>query len=145
MDTNFQQIITMIKEKYGLDLVMLAFIQPAQLDYVLTWQYAAGNISDRFKRIVLQSGKGVAGSVFKSGKPMLVKNVTTEYPMKDLFNFPIVVSEKIKSFCALPLYQNHKVQGVILLGYRIEDAMTDVLYETIKKNMSTDVPGFYER
>ncbi|WP_313890881.1 GAF domain-containing protein [Psychrobacillus sp.] len=145
MNTDFQQIISSIKEKYELDLVTLAFIQPAQLEYVLTWQFAVGNINNRLKRIVLQSGKGIAGSVFKSGKPILVKNVTTKYPVKDLFNFPIIVSEKIKSFCALPLYKNNKVQGVILLGFRREDAMTEELYETIKKNMDTDFPHFYEK
>lgn len=104
-DIDFQKVITAIKEKYEVDLVTLAFIQPAQFEYALTWQYAIGNINNRLKRIVLQSGKGIAGQVFKSGKPMIVRNVFTEYPANDLFNYPIIVSEKIKSFCALPLYK----------------------------------------
>ncbi|QUG41504.1 GAF domain-containing protein [Psychrobacillus sp. INOP01] len=142
-DLDFQEVITAIKDKYEVDLVTLAFIQPAQLEYVLTWQFAIGNINNRLKRIVLQSGKGVAGQVFKSGKPMLVRNVLTEFPSKDLFNYPIIVSEKIKSFCALPLYKKNKVQGVILLGYREENKMTNELFERIIYNIHKDFPKYY--
>lgn len=144
-DNNFQQVITTIREKYDLDLVTLAFIQPAQFEYVLTWQFSVGNINNRLKRIVLQSGKGIAGLVFKTGKPIMVKNVTTQYAKRDLFNFPIIVSEKLKSFCAIPLYSKNKVQGVILLGFRAENEMTDELYEKIKNNICIDLPQFYEK
>lgn len=142
-DIDFQKVITAFKDKYEVDLVALAFIQPAQLEYVLTWQYAIGNINNRLKRIVLQSGKGIAGQVFKSGKPMHVPNVMTEYPERDLFNYPIIVSEKIKSFCALPLYKKNKVQGVLLLGYREEDKMTCELFEKIIYNIHIDFPKYY--
>lgn len=140
---DFQKVITDIKDKYEVDLVTLAFIQPAQMEYVLTWQFAIGNINNRLKRIVLQSGKGIAGHVFKSGKPMIVQNVFTEYPAKDLFNYPIIVSEKIKSFCALPLYKKNKVQGVILLGFREEYKMTNELFEKIIYNLDIDFPNYY--
>lgn len=142
-DIDFQKVITAIKEKYEVDLVTLAFIQPAQLEYVLTWQYAIGNINNRLKRIVLQSGKGIAGQVFKSGKPMLVRNVFAEFPERNLFNYPIIVSEKIKSFCALPLYKKNKVQGVLLLGFREEDKMTDELFEKIIYSVHIDFPKYY--
>lgn len=142
-EIDFQHVIIAIKEKYNVDLVTLAFIQPAQLEYVLTWQYAIGNINNRLKRIVLQSGKGIAGQVFKSGKPMLVRNVLMEYPARDLFNYPIIVSEKIKSFCALPLYKKNKVQGVILFGFRDENKMTEELFEEIGNNINIDFPDFY--
>ena len=142
-DIDFQEVISDIKDKYEADLVALAFIQPAQLEYVLTWQYAIGNINNRLRRIVLQTGKGIAGQVFKSGKPLIVRNVFDEYPSKDLFNYPIIVSEKIKSFCALPLYKKNKVQGVLLLGYRAEDKVTTELYERIIYNMNVDFPQFY--
>lgn len=142
-DIDFQEVISNIKDKYEADLVALAFIQPAQLEYVLTWQYAIGNINNRLRRIVLQSGKGIAGQVFKSGKPMIVQNVFAEYPSKDLFNYPIIVSEKIKSFCALPLYKKNKVQGVLLLGYRAEDKVTTELFERIIYNVNVDFPQFY--
>lgn len=143
MDEQYLQVITTIKNKYSLDFVALAFIQPAKMEYVLKWQYAVGNLNERFKRIALQSGKGIAGLVFKLGKPMHIQNIHTQCLAEDLFNFPIIVSEKLKSFCALPLYKKNKVQGVILLGFRTEDKMTTELFDTIKANIEGDFPHYY--
>ena len=60
---------------FGFDFVALALVQSAEHRFELKWEYATGNQSNRYKRIVLQTGKGVAGHVFKTGKPFLVEDV----------------------------------------------------------------------
>lgn len=65
---NYQQEIDDIRKRWKFDFVSLALVQPAEDRFVLTWQYVSGNMNDRYKRIVLHSGKGVAGIVLKQEK-----------------------------------------------------------------------------
>ena len=120
----YQTIIDQLREELGYDFVSLAFAQSASDGFVLTWQFASGNLNDRYKRIVLQSGKGIAGIVFKTGRPMLVSDVTQELDPKEMFHFPILVSERLNSLAAIPLYQLDRVEGVLLAGYREQGRMT---------------------
>ena len=87
MDNNidYQTLIDELRAQSAIDLIALAFVQTSQLDYVLKWQYASGNINNRYKRVVLQSGKGIAGLVYKSGKPMYIKDITDNI-ITDLYN-----------------------------------------------------------
>ncbi|PAE14536.1 GAF domain-containing protein, partial [Virgibacillus sp. 7505] len=80
-----------IRKRWKFDFVSLALVQPAEDRFVLTWQYVSGNMNDRYKRIVLHSGKGVAGIVFKTGKAILLQNVNSDIGTRDLFNYPIIV------------------------------------------------------
>ena len=42
--------------------------------FELKWVFTIGNRSNRYRRIVLQTGKGIVGHVFKTGKPFLVED-----------------------------------------------------------------------
>ncbi|WP_114495687.1 GAF domain-containing protein [Fontibacillus phaseoli] len=132
----YQTKIDQIRERLGYDFVSLAFAQSAQNGFVITWQYASGNLNNRYKRIVLQSGKGIAGLVFKTGKPMLVSSVKDELNPRDMFNYPIVVSERLNSLAAIPLYHLERVEGVLLAGYRGGKVITSEnfrqLYESLQ-------------
>ncbi|WP_334074445.1 GAF domain-containing protein [Paenibacillus sp. A14] len=114
----YQTIIDQLRGKMGYDFVSLAFAESEADGFVITWQFASGNLNNRYKRIVLQSGKGIAGIVFKTGKPMLVENVADELNPGDLFNYPILISERLSSLAAIPLYRFERVEGVLLAGYR---------------------------
>ncbi|AQQ51935.1 GAF domain-containing protein [Planococcus lenghuensis] len=126
---NYQKEMERLQTALGCDLVALACVEPAEQQYVLKWQYAAGNLNDRFKRVVLQSGKGVAGLVFKTGKPILLPTVT-EFVQKDgLFNYPIIKSEKLKSVAAVPIWNHGRVAGVLLSGSREEYGINEVILQ----------------
>ena len=131
---NYQNEVERLREKFGCDLVALALVETAEQQYVLKWQYVSGNSNDRFKRIVLQSGRGVAGLVFKTGKPLRVPCVA-EFVKKDgLFSYPIIMSEKLQSVAAVPLWNKGRVAGVLLCGCRKEHEITDeLLREVIAK------------
>ncbi|MER2089780.1 MAG: hypothetical protein ABS920_08580 [Sporosarcina sp.] len=71
---DYQQEIVHLRELFGFDFVGVALVQSVELRSVMKWVFATGNRSNRFRRIVLQTGKGVAGQVFKTGKPFLVED-----------------------------------------------------------------------
>lgn len=145
MGAPYEYTIKSIQQKYQLDFVALAVIENQLVDYQIKWKYAVGDRSERLKKLILKPGKGVAGIVFKTGKSMYIENVQEEIAVTDLFTYPIIVSERLESFCALPLYRDNKVQGVALLGYRAANKMTPELYDKIKYNLEEDFPNFYRK
>lgn len=120
----YQQQIEKIREAIGCDIIALALVQSAEDLHVLKWQYASGNISERIKKVVLQSGKGIAGGVFKNGKPLLISDVNDFTAKDDLFNYPVLSLENLKSIGATPLWHSGRVVGVLLGGYRKPHLMT---------------------
>ena len=140
---NYQREIEQLKAHFGFDFVAVALVQPAERHFELKWEFAVGNQSNRYRRIVLQSGKGVAGHVFKTGKPFLIEEVEEVLEEKDLFNYPIVVSEGLKSFGAIPLYKYNRVKGVLLVGYRAGKTLTPQAFEDFKQLIGSRFGPFY--
>lgn len=123
--TIYQTTLDHIREAIGYDFASLAFAQSAKDQFVITWQYVSGNLNDRYKRIQLQSGKGIAGMVFKTGKPMLVLDVAEQLAQSERFQYPIIVSERLCSLAAIPLFELDRVTGVLLVGYRETNKITE--------------------
>ncbi|WP_379152275.1 GAF domain-containing protein [Paenibacillus sp. sgz5001063] len=115
---DYQLELDLIREALGYDFMSLALADPAEYDYVIRWKYASGNLNSRYKGIVLQSGRGVAGIVFKTGKPFLLSSVKEQVRQEMLFNYPIVKSENLQSIGAVPLWNDARVAGVLLGGFR---------------------------
>ena len=42
----------------------------------------------------------------------------------DLFNYPIIVAERLTSFGAIPLYKYNRVKGVLLVAFREDKVLT---------------------
>lgn len=121
--TDYQTILDRIRKVIGFDFASLAFAQSAD-QFIITWQYVSGNTNDRYKRIQLQSGKGIAGMVVKTGKPMLMLDVAEQLDQRERFQYPIIVSERLCSLAAIPLFQHDRVTGVLLVGYRENGRIT---------------------
>jgi len=121
---NYQQEIEQLQSFFGFDFVALALVESAEMRFAQKWKYVTGNRSNRYRRITLQTGKGVAGHVFKSGKPLLVHDRDVELDSMDLFNYPLIIAEDLKSFGAIPLYKYNRVDGVLLVAYREGKRMT---------------------
>lgn len=139
---HYQEEIDRLRDRFRFDFVSLALVQPAEDRFVLTWQYASGNLNERYKRIVLHSGKGIAGIVFKTGKPMLIQNVAADLSSKDLFNYPIIVAERLKSLGALPLWEEKRVVGVLLAGFRTEYRLDEASFELFQRGLGTEFGAF---
>ncbi|BCJ86885.1 GAF domain-containing protein [Effusibacillus dendaii] len=81
------------------------------------WRHASGNRNDRFKRIVMRPNKGVAGSVIRSGRPLILKSFTPKSG-DDPQDYSILLAENLKSAIIVPLTINERVKGVLLVGCR---------------------------
>lgn len=142
---NYQQEVDRIKNLLGFDFVALALVQSAEQRFAIKWECVAGNQSMRYKRIIMQTGKGVSGVVFKTGKPMHVEDVDAMLGKTDLFNYPIVIAEGLKSFGAIPLYKHNRVKGVLLVAYRTKNKMTSELFEAMKNEIGPRFGPFYHK
>jgi nitrogen regulatory protein A len=142
---NFQHELELIKEQFDFDLVALALIQSVKINCEIRWIFSIGNKTERFRKTVLQSGKGIAGQVFKSGKSMLFEDVEVAIEQADLFNYPIVVAEELKSFGAIPLYKYNRVEGVLLVGYRESGKLTSEKFVEFKKFVGAEFGPFYDK
>ncbi len=84
---------------------------------VIRWKYAAGNRNERFRRIVLRPGKGIAGKVLLSGRLMILENYEPKQH-DDPREYPILYAEELKSALGVPVIIGGRVKGVVLIGYR---------------------------
>jgi nitrogen regulatory protein A len=142
---DYQREMDKLRTRFHFDFVSMALVQPAEDRFVLTWQYASGNINERYKRIVLHSGKGIAGMVFKTGKPMLIPNVNADIESRDLYNYPIIVAEQLKSLGAIPLWEGTRVMGVLLVGYRKENMLDHKAFASFQEGIGTEFGAFYAK
>ena len=139
---DYQLEIDQIRDQFGFDFVALNIVNSIDNSPILKWQYASGNLNNRYQRIVLHPGKGIAGTVFKTGKPMIIKNVDNEVPMNDLLRYPIVVAESLKSIGAVPLWESNRVVGVLLVGFREQYKLTDVIFDELQHSISSGFCSF---
>jgi len=142
---NYEQEIERLKELFGFDFVGVALVQSPERRFELRWVYVTGNRSERYRPIKLQSGKGIVGIVFKTGKPKYVKDADDEWSAGDLFNYPIVSAEGLKSLGAIPLYQDNRVKGVMLVGYRSRGQLTEEQFEQFQQEIGTEFGPFYNK
>lgn len=136
---DYQQELDAIRQASGYDFLALALVEPAEQQYVIRWKYAAGNRNNRFCRIELKSGKGIAGIVFKTGKPVFIPSVREYVGASSLFNYPIVQSEKLASLGAVPLWDDTRVAGVLLAGFRQEGKMTPGLMYALEQTAKAGI------
>jgi nitrogen regulatory protein A len=99
----------------GCDFVALAMQNEVGPD--VRWHYASGNLNDKYKRITVRFGKGIAGKIISSGSPMLMKDFPKDVIGK-VTDHPIMLAEKLVSTYAVPLFFNAVPKGVLLIGNR---------------------------
>jgi signal transduction protein with GAF and PtsI domain len=97
------------------------------------WHCCAGNLNDKYKRITVRYGKGIAGRVISSGSPMMI----TRFPEQILgksTDYPIMLAEKLVSSYAVPLFFNGVPKGVLLVGHREEYKFSEEEQQLVKKS-----------
>ncbi|UII57693.1 GAF domain-containing protein [Cytobacillus spongiae] len=107
-----QQLLTEVK----CDFVGLAFQHTNGPD--IGWHFAVGNRNDKYKRIVVRYGKGIAGRVISTGRPMTVERFPSQILGKPN-EYPIMLAEKLISSYAVPIFNQKGIpKGVLLIGQR---------------------------
>jgi nitrogen regulatory protein A len=81
------------------------------------WHYAAGNSNEKYKRITVRYGKGIAGKVISTGRSMYVDDFPENIAGKAL-EYPIMLAEGLKHAYAVPIHFKGIPRGVLLIGNR---------------------------
>ncbi|MET3574149.1 GAF domain-containing protein [Bhargavaea ullalensis] len=145
MDNNltYQELVDGLRTRFGFDFTALAVEEDSLNQYAIRWRVASGNLNSRYKRIVLKKGRGVAGTVYKTGKPLLIQSIDPERHAIGLFDYPIVASEQLTSVAAVPLWNGGRISGVVLGGYRGGRAeLTEEQIAALQAAVSEGLPGF---
>lgn len=115
---DYQKLVNVIYYNENFNFVGVA-LQENSTDQKIRWRYAAGNQGERFRKIVLRPGIGIAGLVIRTGKPYW-DNYVANKNYADYMYRPITKIEKLTAVAAVPIFSNKAslVTGVLLGGYR---------------------------
>jgi nitrogen regulatory protein A len=120
------------------DFSGLAWID--QHDSRIRWLYASGNSNERFKRLALKSGRGLAGLVLKLGRPIIIDAGMTELELSRVqYDYPIMLVEHLLAAIAVPITVLGETRGVLLIGNRSER-----YYEENDLNLISNLIGRFE-
>jgi nitrogen regulatory protein A len=127
MDTLAGVINTCLEElRLRTDADFSAFACQEPGETAIRWKYAVGNKNERFRRIVLRLGKGIAGKVWMSGRPMVLENYEPRQH-DDPQDYPILYAEELRSALGVPVLIAGRVKGVLLIGYRNPRAIEEMV------------------
>lgn len=129
---DYQSELDQLRIRFGFDFAGLALPTEDHVGMKIMWRYVSGNLNNRYQRIVLRNGRGIAGTVMKTGKPMTIANTDRDEIQQSLFNFPILLSEQLTALIAIPLWHNHRVKGVLLFGQRNGKSLPNETHDAIK-------------
>ncbi|MCK6259067.1 GAF domain-containing protein [Fictibacillus sp. KIGAM418] len=99
------------------------------------WKYAAGNRNEKYKKIAVRYGKGIAGKVISSGQPLMVMDFPHQIKGKSV-DYPIMLAEQLVTSFAVPLCADGAIKGVVLVGYRSNQSISDKKQELVKNIVS---------
>lgn len=96
---------------------------PDDVPQIIRWRYVSGNQSDAYQKIRLKVGRGIAGMVWKTGRPQADEAIFSQ-PDK-LLEYPIARVESLDSMLAVPITVENKVIGILAIGFRHTHSFTE--------------------
>jgi len=94
----YHELVRTIHQQEDFDFVGVA-LQDATSWHKIRWQYAAGNTNQRFRKIILRSGIGIAGLVIRTGEPF-AENDLAHHQYAGYMSQPITMIEHLTSAVA---------------------------------------------
>ncbi|MEH6991314.1 GAF domain-containing protein [Neobacillus drentensis] len=128
------EVCDQLRKEVECDFVALALQNEVGPD--VRWHYASGNVNDKYKRITVRFGKGIAGKIISSGSPMMMSNFPNEIYGK-VTDHPIMLAEKLVSCYAVPIFFNSTPKGVLLVGKRVSYTFSENEQEKVKESSET--------
>ena len=98
----------------------------------IKWPYASGNRNEKYKRIAVRYGKGIAGKVISTGRPMMISDLSNDKSSMVL-EHPIMLAEQLLSAYSVPLLINGTAKGALLAGNRSSHLFTENEQNSIAK------------
>ena len=124
---HLQMNLDKLRAQEGYDFGGIALYDYHHTSSPIKWQYVSGNLNSRYKLIVLRKGRGLAGTVMKTGKRMVIENVSKTITPEEKIKYPILMSENLNALVAIPLWHEQHVAGVLLLGQRGSKTLPKVI------------------
>ncbi|WP_052241623.1 GAF domain-containing sensor histidine kinase [Berryella intestinalis] len=112
-----QDLAFALKREFGFDFVGVSRV-PRGSWQSLSWDYVAGNISDRYLRVHLPEGVGALGMVANSRRALLVGSVERDMQQDIWYQFPIVAAELLESFLCFPLFDDDRLSSIVICAFR---------------------------
>jgi nitrogen regulatory protein A len=83
----------------------------------IKWEYMYGNINERYRSMVKKPGVGITGQVVRYGRMRIIDQ---QHPLTDQMRtqYPIMISEQLECVVAIPLGNDQRIFGVLLIGDR---------------------------
>ena len=113
-----------IRESFSFGFVGVSLI-PKGPNPVMQWGYADGSTNKSYELIRLPASVGALGKVHALRKGIMVNSVEEDIPENELFQYPIVMAEALKSFFAFPLLKGNEIAVIIICGTRFLHALND--------------------
>jgi nitrogen regulatory protein A len=117
IEQKIKDLLIEIRLQLEVDFVGLAMATTSEEgDVVIKWKYVSNNRNNRYQKIVLQIGKGIAGIVWKTGRPYVIEDANND--IQEIKDFPLAIIEQLTSMAAIPILNGHEVKAVLLGGFR---------------------------
>src|SRR5690625_2544183 len=140
MNQSVEKALHALQDKYHFELAALTGMINNRANATFKWKYVLGSDSRRWRRMELRKGTGLPGVVLKTGKSLVVQDVSKIYNPEELFRFPILYFENIQGFVAIPIWNNDEVvMGLLVLGDREPRSISEAEYEAIKADVERDL------
>ncbi|HIV82724.1 MAG TPA: GAF domain-containing protein [Candidatus Salinicoccus merdavium] len=136
MNQSIRDTLQSLKEKYGFEIIALTDTTNSRGNFTFKWKYVFGSENQRWKRMEIRKGAGLPGLVLKTGKSLVIQDVSKIYDNEGLLRYPILYFEKVKSFVAMPIWSDDEiVVGVLVLGNRQPGQISESKYEELKTDV----------
>lgn len=124
------EVCSQLKREIVCDFVGLALQNESGLD--VRWHFAIGNLNDKYKRITVRFGKGIAGKVIMTGSSMMIEDFPNGIQGKPT-EHPIMLAEKLISSYAFPIFLGGAAKGVLFVGERLKRSYNEMEQQQVRK------------
>ena len=124
---SLQDNLDRLRKNEGYDFGAIAMYEHYHRSSPIKWKYVSGNTNERYKLIILRMGRGLAGTVMKTGKRMVIADVDMALTQAEKIKFPIILNEALTAVVAVPLWLDEQMYGVLLLGQRNHQPLPQTL------------------
>ncbi|MEX2416267.1 MAG: GAF domain-containing protein [Paenibacillaceae bacterium] len=83
----------------------------------IRWRYMFGNMNERYRHMVTKPGLGISGQVIRFGRTVIIDQIHSSTELAR-GQFPIMLAEQLLAAIAVPLLNNNRIVGVLLVGDR---------------------------
>lgn len=119
LQQSVKDLLEELKEGIGGDFTAVALYDPENRE--IRWRVAFGALNERYRGIAIRMGKGIAGDVMLTKRPMMVASFPEDLDLvNDPLDYPIMITEQLVSCYAAPVVKESgdMVFGVILAAQR---------------------------